>query len=78
MLNIFKSKRRKELEAKENELRSLKLEIDQMKHWCAADSPEIGFAMLHLENIKTKPQTVDHFRNKLRNGKYTFYNYKKL
>ena len=43
---MFKSKRRKELEARERELLWLQQKIDEMKWWCAADSPEIGHAML--------------------------------
>ena len=71
---MFKSKRRKELEAKEDELYRLKMEIQNLKHWCAADSGEIAFAMLHLE----KPISGVHvFRDLLRQGKYTFDEYRK-
>lgn len=74
-MQLFKSKRRKELEKKEAELQKLKLEIQELKHWCAEDSGEIAFAMLHLEN---RCQQVDEFRKKLREGKFTFDNYKKV
>lgn len=70
---MFKSKRRKELEAKEDELYRLKRAIQDLKHWCAEDSGEIAFAMLHLE----KPRTdINGFREKLRRGEYTFENYR--
>ena len=51
----------------------LESEIEQLKHWCAYDSPEIGFAMLHLQNPKND---VSGFRDKLRNGEFTFTNFK--
>ena len=73
---MFKSKRRKELERKERELNILKLAIDELKVWCAADSPEIGFAMLHLEKLGTHPEGVDSFRRKLRSGQFTFEKFK--
>lgn len=72
---MFKSKRRKELEDKEKELFQLKTEIAEIKCWCAYDSPEIGFAMLRLQG-KTKCIGVSHFRDDLRKGLFTFYNYK--
>lgn len=71
---LLKSKRRKELETKEEELHRLRLEIQELKHWCAADSGEIAFAMLHLEKPKL---SVWQFRKALREGKYTFAEYKK-
>lgn len=74
---MFKSKRRKELEAIENELFLLKSKIDEIKHWCAYDSPEIGFAMAYLQG-KTRHVGVSHFRDDLRNGRFTFYNYKEM
>lgn len=73
---IFKSKRRKELEAKERELFVLKMKIDELKHWCAADSPEIGFCMLHLQSMNHYPESIDRFRSKLRGGLFTFKGFK--
>ncbi len=71
---MFKSKRRKELEKKEDELYRLKQNIQELKRWCAADSGEIAFAMLHLEKPR---QSVSCFRDLLRQGKYTFDAYRK-
>ena len=71
---MFKTKRRKELEAKERELHFLKMEIRDLKTWCAEDSGEIAFAMLHLEN---RQKSVSCFRDLLRQGKYTFDEYRK-
>ncbi|MCH2040301.1 MAG: hypothetical protein MK185_06670 [Saccharospirillaceae bacterium] len=62
---MFKSKRRKELEARERELLWLQQKIDEMKWWCAADSPEIGHAMLHLQDCR---ESTSCFRNRLRLG----------
>jgi hypothetical protein len=73
---MFKTKRRKELERKEDELWRLKFEIMELKNWCAADSGEIGFAMLQLENPYN--QSVSQFRDKLRKGEYTFDEFKKI
>ena len=70
---MFKTKRRKELERKEDELYILKAQISDMRHWCAFDSPEIGFAMVHLQEPKL---SVSCFRDKLRAGQFTFTNYK--
>lgn len=72
---MFKSKRRKELERKENELYRLKMEIEQLKHWCAEDSGEIAFAMLHLESLNDYHQSISSFRDDLRQGLHTFSNY---
>lgn len=72
---MFKSKRRKELERKEDELYILKAQISDMRHWCAFDSPEIGFAMVHLQAPKN---SVSGFRDKLRSGEFTFENYKSI
>lgn len=72
---MFKSKRRKELEDKEEELFHLKAQIDEIKHWCAYDSPEIGFAMLRLQK-KTRHYSTSDFRDDLREGLFTFENYK--
>jgi len=72
---MFKSKRRKELEAKELELHYLKVRIQEMKHWCAADSPEIGFAMLYLEGKDKDSGRVSEFRERIRDGKLTFDKY---
>ncbi len=71
---MFKTKRRKELEDKESELYALKSAISDLKYWCAADSGEIAFAMMHLENPKTD---VSGFREKLRRGEYTFDEYRR-
>ncbi len=71
---MIKTKRRKELEEKEKELHFLKKNIQELKHWCAADSGEIAFAMMHLE--KQAFNIVD-FREQLRSGKYTFDEYVK-
>lgn len=62
---MFKSKRRKEFEAKERELLRLRLKINEMKWWCAADSPEIGHAMLYLQERRVD---IDRFRERLRLG----------
>lgn len=43
--------------------------IDQQRHWCAYDSPEIGFAMLEL---KKRGNDISGFREKLRRGEMTF------
>ncbi len=72
---MWKTKRRLELERKEEELIVLKARIQEMKHWCAADSGEIAFAMLQLENTRID---ISCFRDKLRKGEYTFANYKNL
>jgi hypothetical protein len=77
MWDVFKSKTRKKLEVKDDQLFRLKLEIDQLKKWCAYDSPEIGYAMMHLKNLVDKPQCISSFREKLRKGKYTWDNFKK-
>ena len=74
---MFKTKRRKELEAKENELFQLKAQIDEIKVWCVADSPEIGFAMLRLQK-KTIHFDTSGFREDLRKGLFTFDNYKEV
>tara|TARA_R110000851_G_scaffold13719_1_gene46824 strand:- start:201 stop:431 length:231 start_codon:yes stop_codon:yes gene_type:complete len=71
---MFRSKRRKELENKEEELWLLKLKIEETGHWCAYDSPDVGFAM---EFLMDRPrQSVSSFRDKLRKGEFTFDNYK--
>ena len=72
---MFKTKRRKELERKEAELYRLKQEIQNLKHWCAADSGEIAFAMLHLEK---RMYSTSVFRDLLRQGRYTFDEYRKV
>lgn len=71
---MFKSKRRHDLEHKEEELRRLKLQIHELMYWCSADSPEIGFAMLHLQG---KRNDTSVFRDKLRKGLFTFEAFKK-
>ena len=73
---MFKTKRRKELERKENELFTLKMEIQEMKQWCAEDSGEIAFAMLHLESLSGSHKGISAFRDGLRKGLYTFNEYK--
>lgn len=72
MISMFKSKRMKELESKERELFMLRLKIDEVKHWCAADSPEIGFCMLHLQSLDKCTLTISKFRDNLRKGYFTF------
>ncbi|MEY8205003.1 MAG: hypothetical protein RPR40_07985 [Bermanella sp.] len=71
---MLKSKRRKELEKKEHQLLKLELEINELKNWCAAESPDIGFAMLHLQCKKTD---TSGFRERMRRGEFTFQNFKK-
>jgi hypothetical protein len=75
-MSMFKTRRRKQLERKEDELWRLKHEIRELKAWCAADSGEIAFAMLQLENPYS--QSVSQFRDGLRKGKYTFEEFKKI
>ena len=70
---IIRRNRVKELEIKEDELYYLKIQIQELKQWCSYDSPEIGFAMLHLERQKN---SVSGFRDKLRRGEFTFTNFK--
>lgn len=73
---MFKTRRRKELEAKERELAFLKMKISEMGTWCAYDSPEIGFAMLYLRGIDNDSGFISNFRNRLRDGNLTFDKYK--
>lgn len=73
----FKSARVRCLEAKERELMILKLKIDEVKWWCASDSPEIGFSMLYLQGVNTNPESVSSFRDKLRKGVFTSEEFKK-
>ncbi len=70
---MFKTKRRKELERKKDELRHLKRKIDDMLQWCAADSPEIGFASLYLQSTNAN---ISGFRDLLRKGEYTKENFR--
>lgn len=71
---MFKTKRTKELEACERELYILKMEIRQIADWCAADSPEIGFAMQRLMH---NTEGISAWRDKLRAGEFScFENYK--
>ena len=70
---MFKTKRRKELELKEDELWHLKRKIDEMMHWCATDSPEIGFAALYLRSTDVG---ISGFRQELRKGEYTKENFR--
>ena len=72
---MFKTKRRKELEAKENELYILKSKIQELRQWCAENSGEIAFAALWLEG-GTKYVGISHFREGLRKGEFTFEEYK--
>lgn len=72
---MFKTKRRKELERKEDELYLLKQSINEMRVWCAADSGEIAYAMLYLQNENRS--WIETFRGRLRQGLYTFENYRK-
>lgn len=70
---MFKTKRTKELEACERELYILKMEIRQIADWCAADSPEIGFAMQRLMH---NTECISAWRDKLRAGEFScFENY---
>lgn len=72
---MFKTKRTKELEACEQELYILKMEIRQIETWCAADSPEIGFAMQRLISNR---EGISSWRDKLRAGEFSsFENYTK-
>jgi hypothetical protein len=73
---MFKSNRRKQLEAKERELFILKQKIDEVKYWCAADSPEIGFAMIYLQTVNKMPESINTFRSRLRGGLFTFEGFK--
>lgn len=50
----------------------LKSRISEYKNWCAYDCPEIGFAMLSIEEDILD---IDTFREKLRSGEFTFENY---
>ncbi len=74
---MFKSKRRLELEKAEDELHILKNEIRDMMYWCAADSPEIGFAMRRLLGEDTHWEGLSFWRDKLRSGKFTWEEYVK-
>lgn len=65
---MFKTKRRKELEKKEWELRKLELRINDLKYWCAEECPEISFAMIYLEEDVAN---ISEFREELRSGKLT-------
>lgn len=64
---MFKTKRTKELEACERELYFLKMEIRQIATWCAADSPEIGFAMQRLLSGR---ESIYSWRERLRAGEF--------
>lgn len=72
---MFKSKRSLELEKAEDELYTLKNEIRQMMYWCAADSPEIGFAMRRLLGEDEYRDGISYWRDKLRKGKFTWEEY---
>ncbi len=65
---MFKSKRRSELERTERELYFLKMEIRQIADWCAADSPEIGFAM---QRLMYNTEGISAWRDKLRAGEFS-------
>ncbi len=64
---MFKSKRRLELEKAEDELHLLKNEIRDMMYWCAADSPEIGFAM---QRLLSNRESISSWRERLRKGEF--------
>ena len=64
---MFKSRRRLELEACERELYFLKMEISQIATWCAADSPEIGFAM---QRLLSNRESISSWRERLRAGEF--------
>ena len=72
---MFKSKRRLELEKAEDELFILKNEIREMMYWCAADSPEIGFAMRRLLREENPRTDIYSWREKLRKGEFTWQEY---
>jgi hypothetical protein len=74
---MFKSKRRLELEKAEDELYTLKNEIREIMYWCAADSPEIGFAMRRLLGEDEYRDGISYWRDKLRKGKFTWEEYVK-
>lgn len=67
---MFKTKRTKDLEACERELYILKMEIRQIADWCAADSPEIGFAMQRLIH---NTEGISAWRDKLRAGEFSHF-----
>lgn len=73
---MFKTNRRKELEAAERELYILKNEIREMMYWCAADSPEIGFAMRRLLREDSNYTDIHTWREKLRNKEFTWEKYR--
>lgn len=73
---MFKTNRRKELEAAERELYILKNEIREMMYWCAADSPEIGFAMRRFLREDYHPTDIYTWREKLRNKEFTWEKYR--
>ena len=70
MIRIITSKRLKELENDSSMLFALKHKIDDVKNWCAYDSPAIGLAMIHLQDLYLKKFTisVSTFRDKIRKG----------
>ncbi len=72
---MFKTKRTKELEACERELYFLKMEISAIATWCAADSPEIGFAMRRLLGEDIHEVDISLWRDKLRKGEFTWQEY---
>ena len=75
---MFKSKRRLELEKAESELHLLKNEIREMMYWCAADSPEIGFAMRRFLREDNHRVGISCWRDKLRKGEFTWQEYVRL
>lgn len=75
MIRIISAKRLKDLERKERKLHVTNRTILELMEWCAYDSPEIAFAMLFL--IGQKRESVDRFRENLRQKMFTFENFKK-
>ncbi len=66
---MFKSKRRKELEATELKYLSLLEEVNQLQLKCSDISPEIGHAMARLQGWEMHSMvSVDSFRKKLAQG----------
>lgn len=65
----------RELKDKAHELSRLKCAITEVEHYCAYDSPPIGFAMLRLQRVETQPELISHFRDRLRAGRFTFSRY---
>lgn len=72
---MFKTKRRKELEAKELELQLIHNRLNQLEWYLAYEKPEIGFACLYIKG-KVKYPSADLFRTLLLTGRMTFEKYR--